>query len=139
MCLKCRVYMPLGGILLEDAPLVEFMYLAFTRMPGESYLRRLRPLLVYLCYVFRALITSLVCRLCKGRSQKGSYTGHTTAQWKPNATNHPFTRKQLKIGVQKVVDRHRNTGYYGIQNGKRFLSLQQPAVMGLTPYPSSER
>ena len=27
----------------------------FTRMPGESYFRRLRSLL-YLCYVFRALI-----------------------------------------------------------------------------------
>ena len=29
-----------------------FMYLVFTRMPGESYRRRLRPLLLYLCYVF---------------------------------------------------------------------------------------
>ena len=27
----------LGGILSEDVPLVEFMYLAFTRMAGESY------------------------------------------------------------------------------------------------------
>ena len=31
-------------------------------MPGESYRRRLRSLLLYLCYVFRALINSLVCR-----------------------------------------------------------------------------
>ena len=30
-------------------------------MPGESYRRRLRSLLLYLCYVFRALINSLVC------------------------------------------------------------------------------
>ena len=37
------------------------MYLVFTRMPGESYRRRLRSLLLYLCYVFRALINSLVC------------------------------------------------------------------------------
>ena len=44
-----------------DVPLVEFMYLVFTRMPGESYRRRLRSLLLYLCYVFRALINSLVC------------------------------------------------------------------------------
>ena len=44
----------------EDVPLVEFMYLVFTHMPGESYRRRLRSLL-YLCYVFRALIISLVC------------------------------------------------------------------------------
>ena len=36
------------------------MYLVFTRMPGESYRRRFRSLLLYLCYVFRALINSLV-------------------------------------------------------------------------------
>ena len=47
---------------LEDIPLVEFMYLVFTRMPCESYSRRLRSLLLYLCYVFGALINSLVCR-----------------------------------------------------------------------------
>ena len=45
----------------QDVPLVEFMYLVFTCMPGESYRRRLRSLLLYLCYVFRALINSLVC------------------------------------------------------------------------------
>ena len=44
----------------EDAPLVEFMYLVFTRMPGESHRRRLGSVLLYLCYVFRALINSLV-------------------------------------------------------------------------------
>ena len=37
------------------------MYLVFTRMPGEGYRRRLKSLLLYLCYVFRALINSLVC------------------------------------------------------------------------------
>ena len=47
----------------EDVPRPpeEFMYLAFTRMPGESYRRRLRSLLLYLCYVFRALVNSLAC------------------------------------------------------------------------------
>ena len=39
---------------------MEFMYLVFTRMPGERYHRRLRSLLLCLCDVFRALITSLV-------------------------------------------------------------------------------
>ena len=29
----------------EDVPLVEFMYLVFTHMPGESYRRRFRSLL----------------------------------------------------------------------------------------------
>ena len=44
----------------ENVPLVEFMYLLFTRMPGASYRRQLRSLLLYLCYVFRSLINSLV-------------------------------------------------------------------------------
>ena len=47
--------------LFEDVPLVEFMYLVFTRLPGERYRRRLRSLLLFLCYVFRALMNSLVC------------------------------------------------------------------------------
>ena len=50
--------------MVEDIPLVEFMYLVFTRMPGKSYRRRLRSLLLYLCDVFRALINSLVCWFC---------------------------------------------------------------------------
>ena len=45
-----------------DVPLVEFMHLVFTRMPGESYRRRLTSLLLCgLCDHFRALINSLVC------------------------------------------------------------------------------
>ena len=46
---------------VEDVPLVDFMYLVFTRMPGESYRRWLRSSLLYLCDVIRALINSLVC------------------------------------------------------------------------------
>ena len=66
LCLKCGVYMPLGGIFFvcfcfENVPLEEFMYLVFTRMPGESYRKGLRSLLLCLCDVFRALINSLVC------------------------------------------------------------------------------
>ena len=45
-------------------PLLEPMYLVFTRMPGERYRKRLRSLL-YLCYVFWARINSLECRLKK--------------------------------------------------------------------------
>ena len=71
----CQVRVTVG-----DLHLAEFMYLVFTRMPGESYSRRstsggvyvpciythasyrgrLGSLLLYLCYVFRALINSLV-------------------------------------------------------------------------------
>ena len=50
----------------EDVPLVEFMYLVFTRMPGESYHRQPRSLLLYLCYLFQALINSFVCWFCLG-------------------------------------------------------------------------
>ena len=42
----------------EDVPLVEFMYLD-TLLPDESYRKRLRYSLLYLRYVFRALINSL--------------------------------------------------------------------------------
>ena len=45
----------------EDVPMVEFMYLAFTCMPGKSFCKRLRSLLLYLCYKFQAVINSLVC------------------------------------------------------------------------------
>ena len=38
-------------VFIEDVPLVEFMYLVFTRMPGESYSRRLRSLLLCMCDV----------------------------------------------------------------------------------------
>ena len=36
----------------EDVPLAEFMYIVFTHMPGESYHRQLRSLLLDLCYIF---------------------------------------------------------------------------------------
>ena len=39
-------------LLFEDVPLVEFMYLVLTRMPGESYRRRLRSLWLYLRHVY---------------------------------------------------------------------------------------
>ena len=45
-------------VISEDVALVEFMYLVFTRMQGESYRRRLRSLLLCLCDVFRALSNS---------------------------------------------------------------------------------
>ena len=50
-----------GASFFEDVHLVEFMRLVFTRMPGESYRRQLRSLLLGYCDVCRALIISLVC------------------------------------------------------------------------------
>ena len=58
------IYIITFTYIFEAVPLVEFMSLVFTSMPGESYLRRLsylRPSLLYLGYVFWALINSLVC------------------------------------------------------------------------------
>ena len=48
-----------AACIIDDVPVVEIMSLVFTRMPGESYRRPLGSLLLYLCYVFRALINSL--------------------------------------------------------------------------------
>ena len=47
----------------DDVPPVEFMYLLFTCMPGESYRMWLRSLLLYLCQAFWiwVLINCLVC------------------------------------------------------------------------------
>ena len=61
---ECAVILDLLLIALlnHDVPLVEFMYLVFTRVPGESDHRRLGwSLLLCLCDVFRALINFLVC------------------------------------------------------------------------------
>ena len=44
---------------IEDVPVVEFIYLVFTRMPGEGYRRRFGSLLLSTCDVIRALINSL--------------------------------------------------------------------------------
>ena len=49
---------------LHPLPLVEFMHLVFTCMPGDSYCKPFRPLLLCLCDVFRAQINSLVCWDC---------------------------------------------------------------------------
>ena len=48
---------------LWDVPLLEFMYLVFARMSGESYSRGLKSLLLCLCDMFRGLINSFVCCL----------------------------------------------------------------------------
>ena len=54
--------MLLGASVFEDVPLVEFMHLVFTRMPGDSYRGRLRSSFLCSCDVFHgARINSLVC------------------------------------------------------------------------------
>ena len=42
--------------LLEDVLLVEFIYLVFIRMPGESFCKPLGSFLLCLCDIFQALI-----------------------------------------------------------------------------------
>ena len=44
----------------EDVHQVEFMDLAFTRMPGVSYHRQLRSLLLCLCDIFLVLINQIL-------------------------------------------------------------------------------
>ena len=51
---------PTLNCLLEDVPLVQFMYLVFTRMPCESY----RPRLGCCCVCVTSLCDVLVWRLC---------------------------------------------------------------------------
>ena len=48
---------------LRQMYIFEFMYLIFTRIPGETYRRRLRSL-SYFCYVFWDFINSLVWWFC---------------------------------------------------------------------------
>ena len=51
-------------VIFTDIQNVEFMYLVFTCMPGESYRWRLRSLLLYFCCIFQALINPRVCWFC---------------------------------------------------------------------------
>ena len=51
--LVCCCRLPVS--VFEDVPVVEFMYLLFAHMLGESYCRWLSSLL-FLCYVFRGLL-----------------------------------------------------------------------------------
>ena len=60
-CTSGGVYVPC--ISMHARPLVEFTYLVFICMPGESYCRQLRSLLylgLYCTWVFQVLINSLV-------------------------------------------------------------------------------
>ena len=47
--------------LVQNQQTRELISTCFTRMPGESYRRRLGSLLLYLRNVFRAIINFLVC------------------------------------------------------------------------------
>ena len=60
----------------EDVPLMEFMYLVVTCMPGESY-RRLLGSLLCLRYIFQVLINSLVCWFCLVMVCGTRWTGKT--------------------------------------------------------------
>ena len=58
------------------------MYLVFTRMPGESYRRRLKSVLLDLCYVFRALNNSLVCSTCIIKCNTVHYVSLSLSLWR---------------------------------------------------------
>ena len=102
------IYIPLVHV-----PLVEFMYLVFTRMPGGSYRRRLRSLFC-LCDVFRAPVNSLVClfeRLIP--DPRGSAIGPTAAAVVHKKYSHftevnPEESRQYSLHFRSVssVSRH---------------------------------
>ena len=59
---------------VEDVPLVMVMYLVFTHTPDESYRRQLGSLLLYLCYIFQALINSLAFPDSAGALMQNQHT-----------------------------------------------------------------
>ena len=69
------------------------MYLEFTRMPGESYRRRLRSSLLRSCDVFPALINSFVLILLPFNTQPThTYTPYIkTAYTRTHAYTHTHT------------------------------------------------
>ena len=82
----CRINTQGSSLVLVNSavPLVEIMYPAFTRMPGESHRRRLRSLL-YLCYVFRALINSLLYRFFSFSSSTINFQLYVKGnEWEPS-------------------------------------------------------
>ena len=94
---QCPLHCSWGTVFTSGAVLT---YLVFTRMPGESYRRRLRSLLSYLCYLFGALINSLVCWLCFEKLM---------------VPLHRWNRKVMRVrwvthAREKSVDAKQNTG-----------------------------
>ena len=66
----------------EAVALVEFMYLVFTRIPGEHYHRQPRSLLLCLCNSFRALILCLL--ILHRHSGPHSVSDENTQGWTNN-------------------------------------------------------
>ena len=84
---------------IEDIPLVEFMYLVFTRMPGESYHRQLWSLLLYLCYAFHMQINSLVGWSCSGECTAGTHEAETEViSWSFIQDHQVKQRKERRSG-----------------------------------------
>ena len=80
----------------QDVPLLEFMDLVLTRMPGDNYRRRLRSLLLYLCYVFRALLYSVVSILHERSGPLSVEISYIIIAWLKH-------QLQLDISVQCVM------------------------------------
>jgi len=87
----------------SDVPLVEFMYLVFTRMPGESYRGQLRSLLLCLFDVFRVLMNSSVCWFLGG-SHKAGKKGDTSF-WRvtPNILYKTEIWRETAISVHLII------------------------------------
>ena len=62
----------------------------FTCLPGESYRRQLRSLLSHLCYIFRALINSLVCWSFISVSSGTCTVSSTNEESMPHLSHNPL-------------------------------------------------
>ena len=94
----CTLYLHLCQVRVTvNVPLVEFMYLVFTRMPGKSYCRRLRYLLLCLCDILRTLINFLVCSFC---NQASVFTFHLTTLQLTEGSH--FVSMDLPEGMHRV-------------------------------------
>ena len=86
--LACQVRVTIGT---TNVPLVEFMYLVFTCVPGESYHMHLGSLLLCLCDIFQALTNSHVSWFCT--STLGLVLFHTvTSSWNAYTVTGQLTR-----------------------------------------------
>ena len=111
----------------EDVPLVEFMYLVFTRMPSESYRSWLDLVFVavLVCDVFRAKINSLGCWFCMHRLYLENrpfffmpFSVHSVlislqiwSKWYHLTVNQTFIRESI-ILFSKVEDLHSHVTYW---------------------------
>ena len=105
----------------EDVPLVEFMYLVFTRMPGGSYRRRLKSLLLRLCDIFfeRLWLIPLfggggdrsVCRFAFSKTLPGWAVGLLRCVWFQRESDQRHLKGNV-LGCRRVTAETETQGFH---------------------------